>query len=44
MIIGDPWNTPIATRNVPAYRTAFVFATSIMTYPQIPKMEPPMTK
>jgi hypothetical protein len=31
MSMGDPWKTPMATRNVPAYRTAFVVATINMT-------------
>jgi hypothetical protein len=44
MIIGEPWKTPIATRKVPAYLTAFVFAASNIIYPQIPTIEPPITK
>jgi hypothetical protein len=44
MIIGEPWKTPIATRNVPAYRTEFVFAVSNMMYPQMPTTDPPTIK
>jgi hypothetical protein len=44
MSIGEPWKTPIATKNVPAYRTAFVVATSIIVYPHIPNTQPPIMK
>ena len=44
MSIGEPWKTPIATKNVPAYRTAFVFATINIIYPHIPRTQPPMMK
>ena len=40
--IGDPWKKTIATREVPAYRTAFVVATMSMKYPQMPKTHHPM--
>lgn len=31
MSMGEPWKTPMATRNVPAYRTALVVATINIT-------------
>ena len=40
MTIGDPGNTPAATRNVPPYLTLLVFATSSMIYPVMASTHP----